>query len=157
MNIAPVHMIRKADAVHSDAHGAGSARTEPQPNARALDVRQLALDSRQLGVLDWHLLSRSRLFSAQCRNADRCHRGAARHATHDVGAPGNSFAGWALAASGLLPPPKGDTETYKFGCGCQVDESHAAIWQRDFDGVGAAADWHRDAAAFKGHRDFAHL
>ena len=70
-------------------------------------------------MLDWYLLQRSRWLAPIVRKGVRCHgpgRGATTGGLYDVGQPGQSFFGWALAAAGLGPaPPK------QLPCNCGLD------------------------------------
>lgn len=104
MNVPPAHIVK-------------SKRSEASIDG--------GLDSHQLTILDWHLLTRSRWLVSIGRISDRCRKGAARSGAHGVHVPGQSFFGWALAASGLSPPPKTlNTE----GCPCQVNKNTVSVW-----------------------------
>ncbi|KAJ1458231.1 hypothetical protein M885DRAFT_614582 [Pelagophyceae sp. CCMP2097] len=124
MNVAPLHMTKKKPV---ENHGLAG---EAESSAGAAAAPPGGLDSRLLGVLDWHLLARSRLFAAQTRVNDECRKGAPRDGTHSAHVPGRSFAGWAYAASGLVPPPA-NASGYKFGCACAVNSATAAFWRQD--------------------------
>ena len=87
------------------------------------------LDGHQAVVLDWYLLTRSRWLAPIVRKGTRCHgpgRGASTTGRlYDVGQPGQSFFGWALAASGLGPaPPK------QLPCNCGLDRRRVSVFGR---------------------------
>ena len=86
------------------------------------------LDGHQAVVLDWYLLQRSRWLAPIVRKGTRCHgpgRGATTGGLYDVGQPGQSFFGWALAASGLGPAP------YKqLPCNCGLDRRRVSVFGR---------------------------
>ena len=87
------------------------------------------LDGHQAVVLDWYLLTRSRWLAPIVRKGTRCHgpgRGASTTGRlYDVGQPGQSFFGWALAASGLGPAP------YKqLPCNCGLDRRRVSVFGR---------------------------
>mmetsp|Transcript_90675 Transcript_90675/g.259054 ORF Transcript_90675/g.259054 Transcript_90675/m.259054 type:complete len:208 (+) Transcript_90675:1183-1806(+) len=86
------------------------------------------LHSHQVVVLDWWLLSKSRWIAGgkRSRNGGACNSGAPRGGSHAMYQPGNSYFGWALALSGLAPPPSG----YKAsGCdACGVNAKAASVW-----------------------------
>ena len=99
MNVAPVHMTKHAaEKLHADHD----------------------LDSHLAVFLDWFFLARSRWLAPVVRTdirGSRCGPGAARGGAHGVWIPGKSFFGWALAASGLAPPPASFPGG---GCDCGV-------------------------------------
>lgn len=108
MDVSPTHLV-KTERIHAQVKG--------------------GLDSHQLTILDWHFLARSRWLVSVTRIVNRCQRGAERDGTHNVGGPGRSFYGWALAASGLVhPPPNVHTK----GCPCQLDGRTVSIWCANF-------------------------
>jgi len=86
------------------------------------------LDGHQAVVLDWYLLQRSRWLAPIVRKGIRCHgpgRGATTGGLYDVGQPGQSFFGWALAAAGLGPAP------YKqLPCNCGLDRRRVSVFGR---------------------------
>ena len=86
------------------------------------------LDGHQAVVLDWYLLQRSRWLAPIVRKGIRCHgpgRGATTGGLYDVGQPGQSFFGWALAAAGLGPaPPK------QLPCNCGLDRRRVSVFGR---------------------------
>ena len=66
-----------------------------------------------------YLLSRARtMLGCVTRDVDaRCVQIAVRPGTHNVHQSGKSFYGWALAFSGLAPPPKGRAVD---ACACDI-------------------------------------
>ena len=108
MDAKPVHMTKKKEVTAlSAAHDDG-------------------LDGHQAVVLDWFLLCRTRWLAAVSRAGPRCARGARREGAHDVGGPGKSFVGWALAASGLVPP-RGSSPAIHAKCPCMVDGNMVSV------------------------------
>uniref|UniRef100_A0A7S3NJF2 Uncharacterized protein n=1 Tax=Aureoumbra lagunensis TaxID=44058 RepID=A0A7S3NJF2_9STRA len=86
------------------------------------------LDDHQITLLQWYLLTRSRWLTHVGRSGghDVC-KSATREGTHHVHVPGNSFYGWALAASGLLPPRP--QFAYARNCPCDINKNHISVWE----------------------------
>lgn len=86
------------------------------------------LHSHQVVVLDWWLLSKSRWIAGgkRSRTGENCKAGAPRGGAHAMYQPGNSYYGWALALSGLAPPPR----RYEGrSCNaCEVRNGGVSVW-----------------------------
>jgi len=107
MNATPAHMTKQtATKLHEDHD----------------------LDSHHAALLDWFFLARTRWLSQSIRRESNhrglCDRGAPRLKNHRVDAPGRSFYGWALAASGLVPLP---ADAPRATCACGVDSTSISV------------------------------
>lgn len=112
MDLDPVHLTKGENAPVSNGSDDG-------------------LDGHQAVVLDWYLLQRSRWLAPMVRRGAGCYgkHGGAKTVggLYDVASPGQSFFGWALAASGLGqhhrkgPPPS---------CGCGIEKLRVSAFGR---------------------------